>query len=381
MGTNATRCSPTPSRSCAGCRRRGLGSPPPRRAGSAPASVPPVLHRHGPHAPVRNRSRSARCRSRCRGSRAAWWRGAAGPGTPPSTVTRSRPCSRPRARRRRGGSATPRSRCRAAAPPTRSRCPSATCSAGSSPPAPGSPTTSRRACAGWVASRSGRSSSPARGAMVPLLRQRRRRSGTAERVRSASYSVRWTPALIDADALQAAGRRDARQRARRRPEGRRARTHPFRAHGHGRRDLSRQRAPDRSSRAAAASSAPRTDVTEAFLARLDGSAFDAPLRRRRRARRARVEDWAPIGDERARGDDRAARSTRSWRRVAARVFASGASGSLGADRAARSSTPARTGATSRTSSTRLERMRARAAAPGRYPPRSGRAERRTRRGS
>jgi len=36
----------------------------------------------------------------------------------------------------------------------------------------------------------------ARGAMVPLLRQRRRRTG-ASRGENASYAVRWTPALVD----------------------------------------------------------------------------------------------------------------------------------------------------------------------------------------
>ena len=41
----------------------------------------------------------------------------------------------------------------------------------------------------------------ARGAMVPLLRQRRRRNGSDNRA-SSSFAVRWTPALIDARRLK-----------------------------------------------------------------------------------------------------------------------------------------------------------------------------------
>ena len=49
----------------------------------------------------------------------------------------------------------------------------------------------------------------AHGAMVPLLRQRKRSSGSA-RESNGSYSVRWTPALVDPARLAPAGRDDAR---------------------------------------------------------------------------------------------------------------------------------------------------------------------------
>ena len=52
------------------------------------------------------------------------------------------------------------------------------------------------------------------------------------------------------------------------------------------------------------------DVTEAFLARLDGSAFDAPLRVAGELVE-RAEDWARSVTRGSRGDDRPARSSRS----------------------------------------------------------------------
>ena len=52
------------------------------------------------------------------------------------------------------------------------------------------------------------------------------------------------------------------------------------------------------------------DVTEAFLARLDGSAFDAPLRVAGELVE-RADGLGPIGDARPRGDDRPARLSRS----------------------------------------------------------------------
>ena len=123
-------------------------------------------------------------------------------------------CSPPRARRPRAGPVTKRCRCPAARAPTRWRSRSATCSAGWSRPAPiRSATTSGRACAGsgrvaiWAVELT------AHGAMVPLLRQRKRSSGSA-RESNGSYSVRWTPALIDAGAARASGREHARRRVR-----------------------------------------------------------------------------------------------------------------------------------------------------------------------
>jgi hypothetical protein len=129
----------------------------------------------------------------------------------------------------------------------------------------------------------------ARGAMVPLLRQRTRRRGTA-RSSGASYSVRWNPALVDPGRLNRMAAEmpgsvlaldptvDARALTRS------ALTGMVDAIG---RDSARRvevPAPPPSVRTA-------TDVTEAFLARLDGSAFDAPVRVAGDLV-ARAEEWA-----------------------------------------------------------------------------------------
>jgi SNF2 domain-containing protein/SNF2 helicase protein/helicase-like protein len=116
----------------------------------------------------------------------------------------------------------------------------------------------------------------ARGAMVPVLRQRRRRSGTS-RSEHASYAVRWTPALVDPDRLAevveampgSVAALDPSVDAR--AVTRSALTGMVDAIG---RDSARR------IEVPAAPPVVRTgnDVTEAFLARLDGSAFDAPVR-------------------------------------------------------------------------------------------------------
>jgi superfamily II DNA or RNA helicase len=116
----------------------------------------------------------------------------------------------------------------------------------------------------------------ARGAMVPLLRQRRKRNGGG-RSTSASYSVRWTPALVDAERLaevvaaMPGSVRALDTRVDARALTRSALTGMVDAFC---RDSARRievPAPPPVVRNA-------TDVTEAFLARLDGSAFDAPTR-------------------------------------------------------------------------------------------------------
>ncbi|HEY3670887.1 MAG TPA: SNF2-related protein, partial [Acidimicrobiia bacterium] len=116
----------------------------------------------------------------------------------------------------------------------------------------------------------------ARGAMVPVLRQRRRRSGSS-RGDHASYAVRWTPALVDPDRLAdvvdampgSVAALDPSVDAR--AVTRSALTGMVDAIG---RDSARR------IEVPAAPPVVRTgnDVTEAFLARLDGSAFDAPTR-------------------------------------------------------------------------------------------------------
>jgi superfamily II DNA or RNA helicase len=116
----------------------------------------------------------------------------------------------------------------------------------------------------------------ARGAMVPFLRQRTRRGGTA-RDSNGSYSVRWTPALVEPARLSRlietmpgsllALDQDVDARALTRS----ALTGMVDAIC---RDGARQLetpAPPPTVRTA-------TDVAEAFLGRLDGTAFDAPIR-------------------------------------------------------------------------------------------------------
>jgi superfamily II DNA or RNA helicase len=115
----------------------------------------------------------------------------------------------------------------------------------------------------------------ARGAMVPLLRRRARRSQNA-RESSGSFSVRWTPALVDADRLtEMSAAMPGTLRALDRKVDRRALT---RSALTGMVDaICRDSA--RRLEVPAPPPGVRTghDVAEAFLARLDGSAFDAPV--------------------------------------------------------------------------------------------------------
>ena len=129
----------------------------------------------------------------------------------------------------------------------------------------------------------------AHGAMVPLLRQRRRRAGSTSSG-NASFSVRWTPALIDRRRLDAVARDmpgsvavlesnvDARALIRS------ALTGMVDAIGRSSARMIEVPAAPPNVRTA-------TDVTEAFLARLDGSAFDAPVRVAGELA-SRADDWA-----------------------------------------------------------------------------------------
>jgi hypothetical protein len=115
----------------------------------------------------------------------------------------------------------------------------------------------------------------ARGAMVPLLRRRTRRSQSA-RESSGSFAVRWTPALVEPGRLaRMAADMPGTVRALDRKVDRRALT---RSALTGMVDaICRD-----SARRLEVPAPPPTvrsphDVAEAFLARLDGSAFDAPV--------------------------------------------------------------------------------------------------------
>jgi superfamily II DNA or RNA helicase len=116
----------------------------------------------------------------------------------------------------------------------------------------------------------------ARGAMVPLLRQRRRGGGNT-RDSTGSYSVRWTPALVDPNRLGrvAAGMPGTVLALDPNVDGRAL----TRSALTGMVDAICR---DSARRLEVPAPPPRvrtsSDVTEAFLARLDGSAFDAPLR-------------------------------------------------------------------------------------------------------
>jgi superfamily II DNA or RNA helicase len=128
----------------------------------------------------------------------------------------------------------------------------------------------------------------ARGAMVPLLRQRKRGSGSNNES-NASYSVRWTPALVEPARLAAAVAEMPRALLALDP------TVDARA-------LTRSALTgmvdaicrDSARRLEVPAPPPRirtaTDVAEAFLARLDGSAFDSPIRLGGEIS-ARVERW------------------------------------------------------------------------------------------
>jgi superfamily II DNA or RNA helicase len=116
----------------------------------------------------------------------------------------------------------------------------------------------------------------ARGAMVPLLRQRRRSGGRASNS-NGSFSVRWTPALIDPTRLAGvAGIMPGTVRALDPKVAERALT---RSALTGMVDAICR---DSARRLEVPAPPPRVrtaaDIGEAFLGRLDGSAFDAPLR-------------------------------------------------------------------------------------------------------
>jgi superfamily II DNA or RNA helicase len=138
----------------------------------------------------------------------------------------------------------------------------------------------------------------ARGAMVPLLRRRTRRSQSA-RESSGSFAVRWTPALVDGDRLaRMSTEMPGTLRALDRKVDRRALT---RSALSGMVDAICR---DSARRLEVPAPPPivRTghDVAEAFLARLDGSAFDAPVNIGAEIS-TRLERWArPVTGEHAR---------------------------------------------------------------------------------
>jgi len=128
----------------------------------------------------------------------------------------------------------------------------------------------------------------ARGAMVPLLRQRKRGSG-GNNESNASYSVRWTPALVDHARLAASVAEMPRALLALDPKvDARALT---RSALTGMVDAICR---DSARRLEVPAPPPRirtaTDVAEAFLSRLDGSAFDSPIRLGGEIS-ARVERW------------------------------------------------------------------------------------------
>jgi hypothetical protein len=139
----------------------------------------------------------------------------------------------------------------------------------------------------------------AAGSMVPLLRQRKRGGGSGGGESSGSYSVRWTPAITDSARLKSVAEsmpgavlaRDVQ--ADRRAVTRSALTGMVDAIC---RDAARRvevPAPPPHPRSA-------TDVAEAFLGHLDGTAFTAPLRVGGDAV-ARIEKW---GEPATGGHDR-----------------------------------------------------------------------------
>jgi superfamily II DNA or RNA helicase len=129
----------------------------------------------------------------------------------------------------------------------------------------------------------------ARGAMVPLLRQRRRSTGRA-RDSNGSFSVRWTPALIDPTRL--AGLVDAMPGTVLALDPKVSKRALIRSALTGMVDAICR---DGARRVEVPAPPPRVrtaaDVGEAFLGRLDGSAFDAPLRLGAEIS-ARGERWA-----------------------------------------------------------------------------------------
>ena len=158
----------------------------------------------------------------------------------------------------------------------------------------------------------------ARGSMVPLLRQRKR-GGSGARDVNGSYSVRWTPALIDPARLAEVAKQvpgsvlalepsvDARALTRSALTG-----------------MVDAICRDSARRIEVPAPPPRVrtvaDATEAFLSRLDGSAFDAPLRvggeiasRGERWARSVTREHAPLVVRLEPPDSGARGTSRCWR--------------------------------------------------------------------
>ena len=181
----------------------------------------------------------------------------------------------------------------------------------------------------------------AHGAMVPLLRQRKRSSGSAREHRTARTRCAGRPRSSTRPARTPGGEH-ARRRVRVRPEHRRPRADPLRAHRHGRRDLPRQRPPARGARAASA---------RAHRRRRRRSRFSPP--RRQRVRRAACASPARSPHASSTGRARSPASTSgsivrldppdagdAWHLA---VFASGREGRARRRSSRRSSTRARAG--------------------------------------
>jgi superfamily II DNA or RNA helicase len=134
----------------------------------------------------------------------------------------------------------------------------------------------------------------ARGAMIPQLRRRTRRSASANEA-SGSYSVRWMPALVDPARLE--------RMAQNMPGSVRVLDRKVDARALTRSALTGMVdaiCRDGARRLEVPAPPPRvrtaSDVAEAYLARLDGSAFDAPVKIGSETV-ARIERWARLVTE------------------------------------------------------------------------------------
>ena len=254
----------------------------------------------------------ARSGSRRRGPPGRWWCGRPGPNTMAASQATSSPIgSRPSAGPRWAAWSTPASTCPRAPGPRRCRSRSRRRSAGWSPSA-----------AGWAATASGPASPGSVGWCSPPCawsprrrRPRPHRASAWPEVKLLELAVRWVPALVDDAELDHAGRRHARARRRAAPVPTPAPS-PSPSSAPWSTPSSPTPPAGSSCRRRRPRPAPPPTSPRPFVTRLDGSRFEAPVARRRRACPKRLERWAkPVTGTARRPPRRAARPARLGRRL------------------------------------------------------------------
>ena len=319
-----------------------------RRRTRPTAAATAARRSHAHHEAARAASSPASRSCRCRGSRGASWRGPAGRGAPVGSAARGGDDAR-RGRRARVGLGPPR----AGPVPGRRNADASAIPVGE--------------VLGWLVAAGADQAGDDVAPSVRWLGRRRDLGRRARRARrdgaaapptqaaqrsakesSGSYSVRWTPALVDSDPARTVGVEHAGQhRARSTGRSTPVRSPVRRSPAWSTRSAATARAGSRFRRRRRASAPPTTSPRHSS----PGSTAARSTRRSGSGARSstKVERWGALGHRAARAAHRAARSARRRRRVAAlAVLAAGPRRRRRSRSSRRSSTAAPTGTTSRT---------------------------------